>query len=79
VKLTLTKKRGSISLRFKAETGIEGVDLKNIVLGAAKNGLTIDTTVDEFRQRGYSARITKDTPTKKEFTLERDNTTNDAK
>jgi hypothetical protein len=71
VKIRLTKKRNSVLLRFSAESDTEGVELKDIVLALAKNGISIDGAVKEFKARGYTATLTKETPNTKEFTLSR--------
>ena len=73
MKIRLTKKRNSVSLRFSAQSDTEGVDLKDIVLALAKkkNGTSIDGAMKEFKARGYTGTLTKETPKTKEFTLSR--------
>ena len=69
MKIRITKKKGSVTLRFEAGGGSEGVDLKDIILGAAKKGLSIASITDELLARGYTGVPTKDTPNVKEFKL----------
>ncbi len=73
MKIKLTKKKNSLSLRFAAESGAEGIDLKDIVLAAAKKkkGLTAEGAIAEFKARGYSGGITKETRNTKEFRVGR--------
>ena len=68
MKIKLTKKRGSISLKFRAETYTEGIDLKEIVLASAKES-RINNLIDGFKARGYTGTISKETRNTKEFTL----------
>ena len=77
MKIKLTKKKGSVSVKFSAETDVEGIDLKDIVLATGKKGFSVDNTIAEFGARGYKGGLTKETRNTKEFTVNRDATQGD--
>jgi hypothetical protein len=71
MKIKLTKKRNSMSVRFSADGDREGIDLKDIVLAAGKahpNDL-LAASIDELQRRGYTSALTKETRNTREFTL----------
>jgi hypothetical protein len=71
MKIKLTKKRNSMSVRFSAEGDREGVDLKNIVMAAGKKPVKpfMEASIAELERRGYRGGVTKETRNTREFTL----------
>jgi hypothetical protein len=72
MKIKLTKKRNSVSVRFTAENDTEGVDLKDIVLaaGSKRPNDFLTASTEELGKRGYTGGVTKETRNTKEFTLQ---------
>jgi hypothetical protein len=73
VKIKLSKKRNSMSVRFTAQSDQEGIDLKDIILAAGKKRpeRLLTSSIAELGRRGYSGGITRETRNTREFTLGR--------
>ncbi len=80
MKIKLTKKRNSVSVRFSAQGDKEGVDLAEIVMAAGKkparsshfgesSGDFMATAIKELERRGYKGGVTKESRNSREFTV----------
>jgi hypothetical protein len=70
MKIRITKRKGSVSIRFSAgRAGHEGVDLKDAVLkmGLPQETDSIVRIAETLAEKGYHGVLTKDTPNVKEF------------
>lgn len=71
MKIKLTKKRNSVSVRFSAESSQEGVDLKDLVMAAADapSEELLSKSIEGLERLGYRGGITKETRNTREFIL----------
>ena len=71
MKIKLTKKRNSLSVRFSAQGDQEGIDLKEIVMAVGKKPVQpfMDAAIAKLERLGYRGGVTKQTRNTREFTL----------
>jgi hypothetical protein len=72
MKIKLTKKRNSTTVRFSADDH-EGVDLKDVILSTADENPNelITGAIEKLGRLGYEGGLTKETRNTREFTLKR--------
>jgi len=77
MKIRLSKKKNSVSLRISAQSDDEAVDLKDAVLAMGEKEASWDSCVkaaELLAERGYTGEVTKETRNTKEFTLSKPET-----